>query len=245
MKVLMIGNTASTGHNLTKGLRKLGIDVVFVGNNQKITSGEYDYNLSCKDFFQKKYGKNHFDIIHIHSPNIKKLGLVCRYLKNAKLICHWHGSELRFPIKTFSVSHLFKKIGDYNLYSTIDLAFWLRDIDIRKKQLFRCPIDTDLFKPYNVNKKGTLVLSDGGKGKNIIFHCDMPFYMNNYVSLKVIPYYGLSEKLLQVSMLEGASCGLNVLNHSWLNRKWVKKNASVSTQANILLEIYGKVLNEK
>ena len=28
-------------------------------------------------------------------------------------------------------------------------------------------------------------------------------------------------------------------------RKWVIKNASVSTQANILLEIYGKVLNEK
>lgn len=241
MNVLMIGNVASTGWNLVKGLEKKGINVVLVSDESIVTSGIYDYQLSWFDFLRKKYGKDYFDIIHIHSPNLKKLSIAYRYL-NAKLVCHWHGSDLRIPRKAFPVYHLLKKISDYHLYSTIDLAWWLRKIDKDKKQLFLCPIDTSLFKPDGNKKQGLLTLSDGGKIGSPIYHDDMPKYMNNFDSLKVIPAYNLSERLLQVSMLEGAACDLNVLNHPWLNRKWVIDNASIDSQTEKLINIYNKVL---
>lgn len=249
MKILMIDNICSVGWNLTQGLRNLNIDVVFVGNKKKITSGIYNHKLSWKDFLQKKYGKDDFDIVHIHSPNFKKLGVTWKYLtefglffKESKLICHWHGSDLRIPIKAFPVYTFLKKVADYNLYSTIDLAWWLKNIDKNKKEQFTNPINTKLFEPYNCNKKGIVILSSGAKTKKIILHDDMPIHLNKFKALEVYPYFGLSDKLLQVSMLEGASCGLNVINHKWLNRNWVIKNASIESQTKKLLNIYNKVL---
>ena len=251
MNVLMIGNIASTGWNLTKGLRNNSVNVIFVGNKNKCTDGNYDYSLSWHDFLRKGYSKKYFDIIHINSPNFKKLGLVWKYLTNygiffkeTKLICHWHGSDLRILRKTFPVSWLLKKIGNYHLYSTIDLAWWLRHVDKSKKQHFICPVDTDLFKPNNNIKQNLLILSNGGKTKYPILHKKMPNFMNQYKSVIIKPSHSLSEKLLQVSMLEGASCNLDVLNHTWLNREWVIKHASIESQTKKLITIYKKVLKK-
>ena len=245
MNVLMIGNVVSVGWNLTKGLRKNGIDVVFVDNENICTSGKSDYNMSWDDFLGKGYGKGDFDIVHIHAPNFKKLGLVWRYLNDdTKLICHWHGSDLRIFRKTFPVSRLLKKIADYHLYSTIDLAWWLRNVENTKKQHFRCPVDTDLFKPYGNKRDGLLVLSGGARTVDPLMHDDMPEYMNSFDYLDVTPAYDLSKKLLPVSMLEGGACGLYVLNHHWLTRSWVVANASIESQTKKLLDIYNGVLKK-
>ena len=245
MNVLMIGNCASVGWNLTQGLRKKNINVVFVGNSSKCISGRYDCHLSWRDFLQKGYGKKHFDIIHIHSPNFKLLGLAFRYLKgDTKLVCHWHGSDLRMFRKTFPVHWLLKKIAVYHLYSTIDLAWWLRSIDKSKKQLFRCPVDIDLFKPNGNKKNGLLILLGGAKTSIPILHDYMSEHINNFGKLQVYPAYGLSEKLLQVSLMEGAACGLNVINHSWINRDWVINNASIESQTKKLINIYNEVLKK-
>ena len=61
MKILMVGNTAFTGVNLKKGLEEQGHKVVLVTD------------IHWSDFLQKKYGINGFDIVHIHTPNFKKL----------------------------------------------------------------------------------------------------------------------------------------------------------------------------
>jgi len=243
----MISNVASVGWNLTKGLRDNGVNVVFVGNKSNVTSGEYDYVLSWKDFLRKKYGKKHFDIVHIHSPNFKKLGASWRYLTgfllffDAKLICHWHGSDLRFPYKSFPVYHFLKMIGDYHLYSTDDLAWWLRKIPKNKKEWFLCPVDTELFRPdKQIKKDGTVTFMREGY-KNAVMHDDMPKFLNHFENINVQTPIGYKQ-IYSVSGFEGAACGLKVNNFPWMNREWVIENASIKSQTDKLLKIYEKVM---
>lgn len=241
MKILMIGNPASVGWNLTKGLRKLGITVIFVGNKNKFTSGKYDYILSWKDFNKSKYGKNNFDIIHIHSPNIKKINLITHY--KSKKIYHWHGSDLRFFWKSFGVS---KSISNYNLYSTVDLAWWLRHIPNNKKERFINPVDTEMFTSYTLFKNRILdTYSWERLMERDISHNDVPSFLNKCKTISCYPNYNLSPYLISVSALEGASCGCKVEHHPYMNRDWIIKNASIESQSKKLLEIYKKVLKNE
>lgn len=230
----MVGEAAFVGENLTKGLRKMGHTVVF------------DNDLHWSQLFRKKYGKQFFDIVHIHSPNFKKLGIVWRYLSKAKLVCHWHGSDLRHPYKAFPVYHLLKRIADFHLYSTIDLRWWLRRVPDDKKMLFICPVDTTVFRDYGTEKKGVVTFSGGGKSFKVhrVKHENMPDYLNQYAVVNVHNADGLDDGLLSVIAMEAAACGCFVPQLPWLNRKWVVENADVDLQTKKLLEVYRRVLEQ-
>lgn len=244
MNVLMVGNTCSMGWNLKKGLSKKNVNVTLVSDGNKLISGKYDYHPSWFYFLQKKYGKKHFDIVHLHSPNLKHLGLVWRYLtKDTKLVCHWHGSDLRMRKEPFSAKWLLKEISNYHLYSTIDLAWWLRDIPDEKKMLFRQVIDTEMFKPLNRDRKGTLVFGRGGIHKDkYIPHDKIPELLNRYEMVKVFPAYGLSPYLVSASALEAASCGCKIYHHPYMDREWVKNNTSTESQTEKLINIYNELM---
>lgn len=232
MDVLMLGDAAFTGENLKKGLEKKGHIVL------------HDTFLSWNNLFKKKYNEQHFDIVHIHSPNLKKLLIARKHLKNSKLVCHWHGSDLRHPIKAFPVYNYFKKHSDFNLYSTLDLRWWLRDISDDKKMLFTCPVDTDLFKSNGNRKQGNICFNGGGRSFKVhkIPHKDMPDYLNKYRIVDVINADGLDDGLLSVIAMEAVSCGCIVPQIPWLNREWVLSNANIQDQTEKLLEIYKRLL---
>ena len=235
----MVGNTASVGWNLTKGLREKGVDVVFVGNKSNVTSGDYDYVLDWKTFLRKKYGKKHFDIAHIHSPNFKKLGASWKYIKNAKLVCHWHGSDLRIPKKAFPVYHFLKRRGNYHLYSTVDLGWWLRKIPENKRQRFLCPVDTERFKPNGLKNKGMVTMSGGGSGfnKHKVIHDEMPGFLNQFEKANVYDT-NVDERLFSVAVFEAVACGLQVKQFPWMDRNWVLENASINSQTEKVFKIY-------
>lgn len=242
----MIDNIAFVGENLKKGLEKLGHTVIL------------DTDLHWTQLFRKKYGKQHFDIVHIHSPNFKKLTIVWRYLKNAKLICHWHGSDLRFPYKAFPVYHYLKRCTDFNLYSTLDLAWWLRKVLQNKKQLFNCPIDTDAFKPnetirkvatpYFESKQETDFTGGGASFKvHRIPHNKMPEYLNRFKIVNVHNKVGdneVDDGILSVVAMEAVCCGCIVPQLPWLDRDWVLMNAELNMQSKKLEDIY-KELKKK
>jgi hypothetical protein len=232
MRILMIDNIAFVGENLSKGLEKEGHEVTFITKIRWI------------DILQKKYGKEKYDIVHIHSPNFKKLVVAWRYLKNSKLVCHWHGSDLRHPRHAFPVYRYLKKKADFNLYSTLDLAWWLGKISNDKKMLFTCPIDTDLFKPDGSIKKGDIEFRGGGKSIKVhrIPHNEMPQYLNQFKVVNVYNADGLDDGLLSVVAMEAAACGCFVPQIPWLDRNWVIDNADINLQADKLIKIYENLL---
>lgn len=234
MNILMIDDIAFVGTNLTKGLREKGYDVLLTKD------------MRWSRLFQKPYGKKFFDIVHVHSPNFKKLGLVYRYLKDGgKLVCHWHGTDLRHPIKTFPVYRYLMENADMNLYSTLDLCWWLRKISRDKKMLFNCPIDTNMFKSlYNKNRRGEVTFVGGGKSIKVhkIKHDDMPSYLNQYKIVNVYNADGLDDGLLSVLAMESVCCDCVVPQIPWLNREWVINNSSIITQTDKLIKIYEEIL---
>lgn len=232
LNILMVGNTAFVGENLKKGLERQGHDVVLVTDIRWI------------DFLQKKYGQNYFDIVHIHSPNFKKIGLSWGHA--TRIVCHWHGSDLRHPMKGFPTQRFIKHVGDFHLYSTIDLRWWLRKIPENKKCLFRCPVDIDVFKPNGKDKKGNIVFRGGGRSikNHRVHHNNMSDYLNNYETVDVFNADGLDDNLLSVLALEAVACGCKVNQFPKMNRKWVMDNASVESQTQRLLTIYNKLMEE-
>lgn len=235
----MIGNIAFVGENLKKGLEKQGLTVLL------------DDDLHWTDIFRKKYGKQSFDIVHIHSPNFKKLCIAWRYITylslffDAKLVCHWHGSDLRHPLKAFPVYRFLQWIGDYHLYSNIDLRWWLRNILDKKKKWFICPVDTDMFYPKKEYEKRKEKLIWGKKyvnNDNCIPHDEVSDLLNQYKIIECHQSDGLSDYLLSVSQLESAACGCKVPPHDFMNRQWIINNASIESQTKNLLDIYKKVL---
>lgn len=240
MNILMIGNTASISYNLKQGLEKVGHDVTIISSENNLCTGKFKYNLTNGIFqlslLDKKLTKKHFDILHIHAPNTK-IYLIGKFLApDAKVILHFHGTSIRKPRKLFSffIKSIIQK-ADYVLYSTIDLRWYLRFT--KQKELFRCPVDTDLFKPIsNIKKEKSIIFNNSGKRNRK--HEDMPLYMNGFISATIYPNCDLSPYLVSVTALECASCGLKVKYHSYMNRKWVLKNASIKSQTHKLLNIY-------
>ena len=235
-KILMVESDPFIGVNLKKGLENLGHSVT-------LDSGEI---ASWKRMFTKCYGNDDFDIVHIHSPNMKKVGCCWKYLKgDTKLVCHWHGSDLRHPSKSFPVLRLMKRWGDLHLFSTIDLQWWLRDV--KNSSLFVCPVDTEMFKPDEsiekideVLKWGMGLLHWGCEFEQEFFieHDCVPKFLNNYRKVLCTPEDGLSPFLISVSALEAASCGLEVVHHPYMTREWILKNASIESQSTLLDSLY-------
>jgi len=238
----MVGEVAliNTSINLKKGLEKFGHEVVI----QDV--------LRWRDIFRKKYGEQRFDIVHIQSPNFKKLCIGWRYIfgrlffSDAKLVCHWHGSDLRHSLHAFPVYRLLKLMGDFHLYSTLDLRWWLRNISDDKKLLFNCPVDIDHFKPSDMVKEGGVVFNGGGKSFAVhrIPHEEMHMYLNRFETVDVHNDDGLDDGLLSVIALEAACCGCKVPQLSNLNRQWVVENASIDSQTKKIIEVYERLLND-
>ena len=236
----MIGSPCNIGCNLKKGLEERGHSVTLVGDNSVFNDSPPDFLIRWKDIFQKKYG-NDFDIVHIHSPNLKKLLLVFAYLRKSKLFCHWHGSDLRMWTKTFPVKKLFLRISDANIYSTCDLGWWIRK---SLKRHIWCPVDTDVFKLNNERGVDEITFDGGGKSfdDHHIEHADMPEYLSGYASADIHNAFGLDDGLMSVIALECLSCGLKVNQFPLLNREWVVNNASVPVVAKRIEDFYYEVL---
>ena len=214
MNFLIVGNVASLGWNLKQGLKKKGHDVDIV----------FDKSI-CVDGESTGIRKKSYDVVVLNSPNIFKLKRFWRQIFSCrKLVCYWHGSDLRMWKKSFPVRLYFMRRAHVNLYSTVDLAWWLPNDD-RSKHLISC-VDTDMFKP-----NGTVVLSDGARRKEKIPHKDMPSFLNRFECAEVCPAFGLDCGLLQVSHLEAISCGLTVVSHPYFDRDWVLENASIDVYA--------------
>lgn len=236
----MVGNIASVAGLLKKGLEDQGQKCILVAGSHKYIEGNPDYSIKYRYMFRKKFGKNDFDIVHLHSPNLKILLMALRYINFKHLVCHWHGSDLRIRHKSIIAEQLLKKFAGYHLYSTIDLAWWLRKIPKDKKELFICPVDTNLFKPMNIKHHGTGIFDN--EHKMNIKHTDMPTIINSYDDVIVYPNMGLSAYLVSVTALECASCGKRVFHHPYMTRDWVIENASIESQTKKLIDIYNKLL---
>jgi len=241
MNILMVGDAAFAGENLVKGLKQRGHTVFHV------------QVFSWFDIFHKKYDGFCFDVVHIHIPNFKKLLMVWRYVfrylffrdKHVKIVCHWHGSDLRHPLKTFPVYRFFQRFGDFHLYSTLDLRWWLKWVSEDRKMLFTCPVDTMLFKSDGGVKEGNVVFRGGGKSfkDHRIPHDKMSGYLNRFSVVDVFNADGLDDGLLSVVAMEAVCCGCRVNQLPGLTRQWVVDNASIDVQTEKLLSVYGKVLN--
>ena len=245
MNILMIGNICNVGSNLKKGLEQFGHTVTIVDNPSVLHDDVASYPLAWKGVVKSPWSSNdRFDIIHIHSPNMKKLGNCLGWLRRSRVVCHWHGSDLRHGWKAWPVYHWLLRFGSFHLYSTVDLAWWLRSVSNSKKCLFRCPVDTSVFKPNGDTRNGCIVFDGGAHSFNThrIPHYRMPDELNKYESVDIRNADGLHESLLSVIGLEAASCGCRVVQYPWMTREWVKENASVMSQANQLLQIYKKVI---
>lgn len=235
----MVGNTAFVGENLKKGLEELGMNVTLIKEKEL-------------RWFKNKRIDNHFDIVHIHSPNFKKFLYIKKFViqnllkGKPKIIIHNHGSDLRLKYKMFPCYTFMFFIGDYFLYSTIDLAWWLRTIiKDDDKEYFICPVDTDVFKPINKCREGILMWGKKySKGRNIP-HDEIPDMLNKYAEVSCYPSYGLSPYLVSVSALEAGSCGCKVTHHPYMDRKWIMDNASIVVQCKKLYNIYNRVVGVK
>lgn len=237
MNILMISALAPVGQILKRGLERLGHTVVLVDNPSVFDDGmKSDYPLRWVLPLKKQFGDD-FDIIHVHSPNLKKFFLVYPY-RHVPMVCHWHGSDLRIWKKSFPVRHWFMRHAKMNLYSTVDLAWWIHG----KKKLLLCPVDTEMFKPAEKKGKGTVLFSGGSQSfkAHRVLHKDMPAYLQKFERADVRPAMGLDTHLISITALECASCGLEVVQFPWMNREWVLKNADMMVIAKKLEEIYNE-----
>lgn len=237
MKVLMLGNTCSVGYDLSRGLKQLGAGVTTVwdsvSSHTKHFDGEPDTQLTWKPI-----PKNYFDIIHIHYPDLKKYNAI-RKLTYDKLICHWHGRDLKLN-KT--IARYFLKKADFHLYSTIDLAYYLRSVKRDKQEHFLNPVDIDKFYPYLMDKPFCTLLmdNDARNQRDIPTHYMNKFY-NQYQEVEIFPRDNMSVRLVSKTALECAAAGLKVKHHPYMTRGWILENASIEVRALKLLDIYRKL----
>lgn len=244
MKILMIGNTASTGWNFKKGLEKQGHKVTLVFNDNKYLEGKPDYSLEWNTFLKKRFDDG-YDIVHVHEPNYKKYLAVYNYLndKNVYLVCHWHGSDLRLWGKCFPFKKYFFKKAVRHIISNPDLSWWLRDYRYKTCYIVD-PVDTDMFYP-NVSRQKKREICFNNNNKLDIKHSDMPDFINQFRCATVIPSMGLSPYLMSVTALECLSCGLQVKHHHGKDRNWVLNNASISIATEKLMEVYDWIMDLK
>jgi len=221
----MIGSVCNVGCNLKMGMEELGHSVTLVADESPFEDCLPDFPMQWGMGTQKFYGEG-LDIVHIHSPNFKKYLLAFPYLNDCKLVCHWHGSDLRKFAKAFPMKTFFFRRGDMHLYSTEDLAAYIRS---KRKHHLWCPIDTDVFKPDGDKGNGEITFNGGGKSydDHKIEHCDMPDFLNEFETASIHNAYGLPDDLMSVIALECLSCGLHVNQFPKLDRKWVVDNASI------------------
>lgn len=223
MRVLMVGNTASIGHNLRKGLRAEGIECDMICSaKSEIISGEDD----------KPDGK--YDLIHLHYPVALRYWLNWDFVKRiftTPIVTHWHGSDLRAkgPIRRL-LRWYFLKRSKAILYSTKNLKKYLPENAI----WLPSPIDTDVFKPMKVENKNVVVW---GRGK--IPHDKVPEYLNRFKECEII---NASDATLTVSFLEALACGLKVKGFEEYDRDYVIKNHSIPVVTKMLIKIYKNIL---
>jgi hypothetical protein len=239
MNLLIIGNTASIGWNLKKGLEKYypdlfdRIDLTF-----KISPTLSGY--PTKNILKP----NEYDIVLYNYPFFKTYFRYKEYINsNAILINYWHGTDARgknfenvFVDLAYNCFHyFFKKFmvkkAEINLYSTFDLSWFLKT---NNKQHFYQIIDTDVFTDYNYStRQGSIVLSKGAKGyeSQRIDHEYMPKELNKYKFARIFPAEGLDRHTIQVTHLECLACGLIVEYHEEKNRDWVVKHCSLKAGA--------------
>lgn len=234
----MVGGSCNVGCNLKRGLEKLGHRVVLVKELSVFDDYSPDKTLWWGGVLRKNLGR--FDVVHIHSPNLKKFLFALRYLlAGSVLVCHWHGSDLRLWRKSFPVRHLCFMFGVAHLYSTRDLAWWIWTDKSCKFHVW-CPVDTEVFRPY-LNRKSGIVLFDGG-GKSYqehrVLHRDMPSYLNRFAVADIRNAMGLDDGLMSVIALEAASCGLVVKQFPWMDRDWVVDHASIGVVSERVESIY-------
>jgi len=242
MNILMVHSMCNISTNLKKGLEKLGHKVTIVGVDSPFEDEKPDITMNWKDILHNKYGDD-YDIVYLHSPNFKKCLAIQKYIGDKKLVCHWHGSDLRIWRKSFPIRTYMLWMADAHIYSTIDLAWW-----IKRDMKFNIlpPVDTEQFKPNKEKKMGTVIFDGGGKALEVhkIPHKFMPEYLNKFEKAEIHNAYGLSDKLMSVIALECLACGLKVEQFPNLNREWVVKNASVDVIAKKTEKILEDVIDE-
>lgn len=243
MKVLMVGSQASVSGNLRKGLECRGHTVVVVHTPTPVDEGCPHYSSRWVNPLRKQFGDG-FDVVHVHSPNLKRFLMVYPYLRGGvPLVCHWHGSDLRVWYKSMPVKRYMMRKAGMNVYSTVDLAWWLR-VPRDRKVLVNCPVDTDVFKPSGVRGSGVVVFDGGGLSGHRVPHGDMPGFLCKYEMVDVHNSMGLDDNLMSVVALEAASCGLVVKQFPWIDRRWVEENASVGVVGQQMEELYRVVVGE-
>lgn len=234
----MVGGSASVSGNLKTGLEHKGHTVVLACDPSPHNDDtvRYEYRLRWCFPLRKQFGDG-YDIIHVHSPNLKKYLMIQPYLHDGvPLVCHWHGSDLRIPFKSFPMKHHMIQNASMNIYSTCDLAWW---IQTKNKMLLNCPVDTDIFKPLGKGE-GCVVFDGGGKAyaAHKIQHHLMPGYLNRFAEADIHNAMGLDDSLFSVIAFEAASCGLRVKQFPWMDRQWVVDNCDVDVVAERLERIY-------
>jgi len=180
--------------------------------------------------FYKKY-----DVVHLSYPfHLWKLRWA---FKSDFLVLHWHGSDARNYFAGWPVKKFLRDRTSLSLLATIDLNYWIPE----GKHFLGC-VDTSVFKPMPEIKKSDRVL-EWGKGfpSPRLPHSQVPEFLNGFKEAIVQPR-GVSRKLVSVSALEAAACGLRVRDHSYMTRKWVEDNASVDVAAKRLLGVYEEEL---
>ena len=250
MKILIVGNTASTGWNLKKGLMNFSdverIDIIF--EKTPILSGTPDKEI---------LPPGSYDVVFCIYPFIKKSikkKIKCHLLKSKLFICSWCGTDLRGKDFKFPLNYIYPLIhnytkgwffyhADFHFYSTYDLAWWLRSIPSNKKSHLFQAVDTDQFKPIGCKKEGVFRNKGGAFGykESKITHDEMPTYMNQFKKAEIIPGAGLDVHTIQVTHLESAACGLQVKWHEHLDRDWVIRNASKEIIALKVINIIDKL----
>ena len=224
MRILMVGNTASIGHNLKKGLRAEGIDCDLICSKETILISKSD---------DKPNGK--YDLIHLNCPIALRFWLNWEFVKRifiTPIVTHWHGDDLRTkkPIRRL-LRWYFLKRSKAILYSTKNLKKHLPEDAI----WLPTPIDTDQFKPMKVKEKNLL---KWGSGK--IPHDSVPEYLNRFEACEI---RNASEAILTASFLEALACGLKVKGFENYDRNYVIENHSIPAVTKKVIRIYKKALS--
>ena len=241
MKILMVDNTASVGWNLKKGLEKNGHSCTLVCDRHSVHSAVPDVLLSDVEFLTDEFSDD-YDIVHIHCPSTKKIIKFFRYVTKTPLVCHWHGTGLRKIKSYYPTKYLCNKYAKAHLYSTMDLKWFLNLFFTNKNtHLFRCPIDTDLFKILNQGKRKERIVFDNNN-KRYIEHDKMPELYNEYENVRII--HNADSHMVTVTAMEAVCCGCVVEDLEYLDMDWIFKNATIECQTKKLLEIYNGILNE-
>jgi len=226
LKVLFVGDCSNVAAGLAKGLEGLGATVSYVQRS-----------LRCPDRPTDLVFYDDYDVVHLSYPfHLWKTRFA---FKGRHLVLHWHGSDARNYFAGWPVKKFLRGRADVNLLSTIDLNYW-----IPEGEHFLGCVDTSVFRPMPEIKKrdGVLEWGRGSKGPWIP-HNQVPYLLNQFREARVFPGKSLNPRLVSVSALEAAACGLRVLDHPYMTRKWVVENAGLDAAAKRLLGVYEKVID--